>query len=187
MRPCNLQTNRQPTLCEITQGTEIAGNPHTLNGRVLRSSRSSAGRSCSGFAFNSSIAGAGIGIVGVISTSTSGKYGSNRPPRFFQFPGAAAYIPPPKSFLPCAAAARFPPDIASGLRSTFSLCTAHDSAACSVRSVGTSSRTSLISRTKPRITRRASSTATATSLLQIVKEIFPWHTDAYRLHALLQP
>ena len=37
-------------LCVNPHGTEIAGSPHTLNGRVLRSSLSSAGRNASGFA-----------------------------------------------------------------------------------------------------------------------------------------
>ena len=36
--------------CVNPQGSEIAGNPHTLNGRVFRSSFNSAGRSASGFA-----------------------------------------------------------------------------------------------------------------------------------------
>jgi len=57
--------------CANPQGSEIAGSPHTLKGRVLRSNFSSAGRSASGFAFNSAIAGAGIGVVGVTSRSTS--------------------------------------------------------------------------------------------------------------------
>jgi len=55
------------------QGTEIAGNPQILNGRVFRSNLNSAGRSASGSFFKSAIAGAAIGIVGVTSTSTSAK------------------------------------------------------------------------------------------------------------------
>ena len=46
------------------QGTEIAGNPQTLMGRVFRSRSSSRGRRRSGFSFSSAIAGAAIGVVG---------------------------------------------------------------------------------------------------------------------------
>ena len=59
--------------CVNPQRTEIAGNPQTLKGRVLRSSFNSAGRKASGFVFKSSIKGAGMGVVGVTSTSTSVK------------------------------------------------------------------------------------------------------------------
>ena len=55
------------------QGTEIAGSPQTLNGRVLRSNASSAGRSAAGSFLRSAMAGAGMGMVGVTSKSTSVK------------------------------------------------------------------------------------------------------------------
>ena len=51
-------------------GSEIAGSPHTLRGRVLRSKVISAGRRASGSFFRSAIAGAGMRVVGVTSKST---------------------------------------------------------------------------------------------------------------------
>ena len=72
MRPGDLQTDRQPPFVK-PQGIEIAGNPQTLKGRLLRKSLSSAGRKASGLFFSSAIVGAGMGIVGVIRTSTSPK------------------------------------------------------------------------------------------------------------------
>jgi hypothetical protein len=51
-------------------GTEIAGIPHTLKGRVLRSMINSCRRRSSGCSRSSAIAGGGIGTVGVSNTST---------------------------------------------------------------------------------------------------------------------
>ena len=72
VRPNDLQANRQTAFGEATRN-EIAGNPHTLIGRVFLSNSNSRGRRRSGFCLSSAIVGAGIGVVGVARTSTSAK------------------------------------------------------------------------------------------------------------------